>query len=146
MLQFVPLCRNNSLIFKPTQKMNTVKRLMLFVALFFGMFSSANAQGQGILSAEEQEQVVENVSNFMQDLNLSERDKPAFRDILSDFFVGLVALRATNFSMDTNKKVIKALVKGRDARVKGLLSTDQNKVYKARVKERQSQIREFMKQ
>ena len=126
--------------------MNTVKRLMLFVALFFGMFSSANAQGQGILSAEEQEQVVENVSNFMQDLNLSERDKPAFRDILSDFFVGLVALRATNFSMDSNKKVIKALVKGRDARVKGLLSTDQNKVYKARVKERQSQIREFMKQ
>ena len=77
---------------------------------------------------------------------MSERDKPAFREIISDFFLGLVALRATDFPMDTNRKVIKALIKGRDARVKNLLSSDQNKVYKARVKERQSQIKAFMKQ
>ena len=55
----------------------------------------------------------------MQGLNLSERDKPAFRDVISDFFIGLVALRATDFPVATNKKVIKALIKGRDARVKG---------------------------
>ena len=117
---------------------------MLIACLFLSMNQAAFAQD--ILSAEQQEHVAENVSSFMQDLNLSERDKPAFRDIISDFFLGLVAIRATDFSMDTNRKVIKALVKGRDARVKGLLSTDQNKVYKARVKERQSQIKEFMKQ
>ena len=122
----------------------TTKYLMLIAVLFIGMIPSATAQD--ILSDEQQEQVVENVSNFIYDLNLSERDKPAFKDIISDFFVGLVALRATDFSMNTNKKVIKALVKGRDARVKGLLSTDQYKVYKARAKERQASIKKFMKQ
>ena len=122
----------------------TTKYLMLIAVLFVGMIPSATAQD--ILSDEQQEQVVENVSNFIYDLNLSERDKPAFKDIISDFFVGLVALRATDFSMNTNKKVIKALVKGRDARVKGLLSTDQYKVYKARAKERQASIKKFMKQ
>lgn len=120
------------------------KYLMLIAVLFIGMLPSATAQG--ILSAEEQEQVAENVSNFISNLNLSERDKPAFREVIGDFFVGLVALRATDFSMDTNKKIIKALVKGRDGRVKNLLNTDQYKVYKARVKERQSQIKEFMKE
>ncbi len=124
--------------------MKFLKELILITALFIGIIHSATAQD--ILSADQQEQVVENVSNFMQDLNLSERDKPAFRGIMSDFFVGLVALRATDFSKNTNKKVIKALVKGRDARVKDILSSDQNKVYKARVKERQSHIKEFMKQ
>jgi len=122
----------------------TTKYLMLIAVLFIGMIPSATAQD--ILSDEQQEQVVENVSNFMYDLNLSERDKPAFKDIISDFFVGLVALRATDFSMNTNKKVIKALVKGRDARVKSLLSTDQYKVYKTRVKERQASIKKFMKE
>ncbi len=129
--------------FKILTKMKIVKNLMLVAAFFIGMFSSVNAQD--ILSGDQQEQVAENVSNFIHNLNLSEKDKPAFRGIISDFFVGLAALRATDFSMNTNKKVIKALVKGRDARVKNLLSTDQYKVYKARAKERQSNIKEFMK-
>ena len=124
--------------------MRILKHLMLTAALFIGVIHSATAQD--ILSAEQQEQVVENVNDFLYDLNLSERDKPAFRDIISDFFIGLAALRATDFSMDTNKKVIKALVKGRDSRVKSLLSADQYKVYKARAKERQANVKEFMKQ
>ncbi len=117
---------------------------MLSVALFVVGIHSVNAQS--ILSEEQQEQLVKNVSDFMYDLNLSERDKPAFRDIISDFFVGLIALRATDFSMDTNKKVIKTLVKGRDARVKDLISREQYKVYKNRVKERKAGLKDFMKQ
>jgi len=124
--------------------MKITKYLLLVAVLFIGMIPSATAQD--VLSAEHQEQVAENVSNFIHDLNLSDRDKPAFKEIIGDFFVGLVALRATDFSMDTNKKIIKALVKGRDSRVKGLLSTDQYKVYKARAKERQASIKKFMKQ
>ena len=130
--------------FQSYKMKKTTKYLMLIVVLFIGMIPSTTAQD--ILSNEQQEQVAENVSDFVYDLNLSERDKPAFKDIISDFFVGLVALRATDFSMNTNKKVIKALVKGRDARVKNLLSTDQYKVYKARAKERQASIKKFMKQ
>jgi len=124
--------------------MKIVKYLMLFAALFIGMIPSASAQD--ILSAEQQEQVAENVSKFIHNLNLSERDKPAFKDIVSDFFVGLAALRATDFPAKTNKKVVKALVKGRDSRVKNLLSKDQYKVYKARAKKRQANIKQFMKQ
>ena len=123
--------------------MKKIKNLILITCLFFSMNQVSFAQD--ILSPEQQEQVAENVSNFMQDLNLSERDKPAFRNVVRDYFVGLTALRATDFSMDTNKKVIKALVKGRDSRAKKLLSTDQYKVYIARVKERQSNIKKFMK-
>lgn len=124
--------------------MKILKHLLLITGLFIGM--SHTTMAQGILSAEQQEEVTENVSNFIHGLNLSERDKPAFKEIIGDFFIGLVALRATDFPMDTNKKIIKALVRGRDARVKNLLSTDQYKVYKARAKERQSKIKEFMKQ
>ena len=124
--------------------MKITKYFMLIAVLSIGFFSTTSAQG--ILSEDHQEQVVESVSSFMQNLNLSERDKPAFRDIMQDFFTGLIALRSIDFSMDTNKKVIKALVKGRDSRVKGLLSSDQYKVYKTHVKERQGQIKKFMKE
>ncbi len=124
--------------------MKIVKTLILIAVLSIGMLSSATAQD--ILSAEHQEQVAENVSDFIHNLNLSERDKPAFREIVSDFFVGLVAIRATDFPMKTNKKVVKALIKGRDSRAKDLLSTDQYKVYKARAKERQANMKELMKQ
>ena len=124
--------------------MKITKYLMLIAVLFVGMIPSVSAQD--VLSAEQQEQVAENVNNFIYDLNLSERDKPAFKEIISDFFVGLAALRATRFSKKTNKKIIKALVKGRDSRVKNLINKDQFKVYKARAKERQANIKKFMKQ
>ena len=124
--------------------MKILKYLFATAFLFFGMLHSTTAQG--ILSAEQKEQVIENVSNFLYELNLSERDKVACEEILGDFFIGLVALRATNFSESTNKKILKALIKGRDSRVKDVLSSDQYKVYQARAKERRSNLREFMNQ
>jgi hypothetical protein len=48
---------------------------------------------QSVLSPEQQEQVIQNVMTFINDLNLSEKDKPAFRAIVEDFFIGLVALK-----------------------------------------------------
>lgn len=77
--------------------MNILKSLLLFSFLTIGMAYSANAQS--ILSPEQQDQVIENVTTFINDLNLSERDKPAFRAIIEDFFIGLVALRSTDFSI-----------------------------------------------
>jgi len=124
--------------------MKITKYLTIISFLFIGMIPSATAQD--FLSADLQEEVAENVSDFAYGLNLSERDKPAFRDIISDFFIGLVAVRATDFPMKTNRKVLKALAKGRDGRVKNLLSKEQYKVYKARVKERQASFKKFMKQ
>ena len=124
--------------------MNIAKYLVVTALLFLGMIHASSAQN--ILSAEQKEKVAENVSNFLYELNLSERDKVACREILGDFFTGLVALRATNFSDDTNMEILKALIKGRDSRVKSVLSTDQYKVYKARAKERRANLREFMKQ
>ncbi len=118
------------------------KSLFFISFLLVGMAYSANAQS--ILSPEQQDQVVENVTTFLNDLNLSENDKPEFRAIVRDFFVGLVALRATDFPANTNKKILKALVKGRDSRVKNLLNTDQFKVYKAQLKETRANIRAFM--
>lgn len=122
--------------------MKIVKCFLLISYLIVGINNSTYAQG--ILSPEQQEQVAQNVSNFLQNLNLSERDKPAFKEIMRDFFVGLVALRATDFPLATNKKIAKALIKGRDTRVKNLLSSDQYKVYKARAKERRANLKEFM--
>lgn len=112
--------------------------------LSLGMSQSAAAQS--VLSAEQKQQVAENVSNFLYELNLSERDKVACQEILGDFFIGLVAVRATNFSAKTNQKMLQALIKGRDSRVKEVLSSDQYKVYKARAKERRANLREFMQQ
>ncbi len=120
------------------------KHFLVICCLFFGMIYSTTAQS--ILSDEQKEQVLENVSNFLYELNLSERDKVACQEILGDFFIGLVALRATNFPENTNKKILKALIKGRDSRVKSLLSTDQYKVYQARAKERRANLQEFLKQ
>ena len=124
--------------------MKITKYLVITSLLFIGMIPSAT--GQDFLSADLQEEIAENVSDFIYELNLSERDKPAFRDIVRDFFIGLVAVRATDFPMKTNKKVLKALVKGRDGRAKDLLSKEQYKVYKARVKERQANFKKFMKE
>jgi len=124
--------------------MNILKSLLLFSFLTIGMAYSVNAQS--VLSPEQQEKLVENVTTFINDLNLSEQDKPAFRMIIEDFFIGLVALRATNFSGSTNKKIFNALVKGRDRRVKDLLSKEQYKVYKAQIKETKSNLINFMRE
>lgn len=124
--------------------MKILKCLVVTAFLFLGMHQFTTAQS--ILSAEQKEQVLENVSNFLYELNLSERDKVACKEILGDFFIGLVALRATNFSESTNQKILKALIKGRDSRVKSVLSSDQYKIYQARAKERRANLREFMRQ
>lgn len=124
--------------------MNLSKTIFLISFLLIGITPSAFSQS--ILSPEQRDQVIENVTTFINDLNLSENDKPAFRAIIEDFFIGLVALRATNFAPNTNRKIFKALVKGRDSRVKDLLSSDQYKVYKAQLKETQANIKAFMKE
>ena len=121
-----------------------MKRLIPFFFLMTAAIYTTSAQE--VLSPEQKQEIVENVGQFISDLNLSEQDKPEFRFIMTDFFIGLVALRATNFSPQTNTKILKTLVKGRDSRVKALLSKEQYKVYKARVKERQANIRAFMKE
>lgn len=118
----------------------------LFFLSFLMMSMVNSVQAQNILSPEQQEQVVENVTKFINDLNLSEQDKPAFRTIIEDFFIGLVALRATDFPVNTDRKIIKALISGRNSRAKELLSSEQYKVYKAQIKKMQSNIQEFMKQ
>ena len=122
--------------------MKIAKYLVVTVFLFFGMIQATSAQS--VMSEEQKEQIAENVSNFLQELNLSETDKMASREIISDFFIGLTALRATNFDAKTNRKILKALVKGRDSRVKSALSSDQYKVYKSGVKELRGNLREFM--
>jgi hypothetical protein len=124
--------------------MNVLKVLLLSSFFFVGITHSVNAQN--VLSPEQQEKLVENVTTFINDLNLSEQDKPAFRMIIEDFFIGLVALRATNFSGSTNKKIFNALVKGRDSRVKDLLSKEQYKVYKSQIKETKANLINFMRE
>jgi len=124
--------------------MNFLKVLSLFSLLMIGVSQATSAQS--ILSAEQQDQVIENVTTFINDLNLSERDKPAFRAIIEDFFIGLVTVRSTDFSMKTNRKIMRALIKGRDRRAKDLLSSEQYKVYKAQLKKTQSNIQTFMEE
>ena len=98
-----------------------------------------------ILSDYEKEEVAERVDQFLSDLNLSEADKPAFQMVMRDFFVGMVALGATDFSPKTDQKIARALIKGRESRMKELLSKEQYKTYKAKVKELRTDAKELMK-
>ncbi|HMQ49176.1 MAG TPA: hypothetical protein PKA00_17070 [Saprospiraceae bacterium] len=123
--------------------MKNVTTLLLSTFLVFGMMCTVSAQE--IFSAEEKVQVIQNVDEYIYNLNLSERDKPEFRFIIEDFFIGLSALRETEFSMDAKKKIVRTLAKDRDKRVKEVLSSDQYKVYKARIKEQRGKLVEFMK-
>jgi hypothetical protein len=125
-------------------RMNTSKRLVIAFFLCLGLGQSAAAQE--ILSAEEKQAVINNVNQFITELNLSEMDKPAFREIVVDFFIGVVAVGATNYSMKTDRKILKALINGRNSRMKDLLSSEQYKVYKARIKERRENLEDFMKE
>lgn len=124
--------------------MYLLKSFFFVSFVLVGMAHSTHAQS--VLSPAQQEQVIENVTTFINDLNLSERDKPAFRAIVEDFFIGLVALRATDFPANTNQKILRALINGRDSRVKDLLSREQFKVYKAQLKETRANIRAFMEE
>lgn len=135
---------NNSINTQILSTMNIFKSLVIFSLLSLGTIFSANAQD--ILSPEQKKVVIDNVNQFITDLNLSEADKPAFREIVGDFFIGIVALGATNYSLKTNRKLLKTFIKGRDSRMKDLLSKEQYKVYKARIKERRENLEEFMKQ
>jgi len=124
--------------------MNTLKSLIIAFFLCLGLTQSATAQD--ILSPEEKQAVIENINQFIIDLNLSEMDKPAFRAIVGDFFIGVVAVGATNFSTKTNRKLLRTLIKGRDSRMKDLLSREQYKVYKARIKERRKNLEAYLQE
>jgi len=124
--------------------MNTLKSFFIAFLLCMGMTYSASAQD--ILSQEEKEAIVQNVSEFITELNLSEMDKPAFRQIVREFFIGIVALGGTNYSEKTNRKIFRTLIKERNSRMKDLLSKEQYKVYKARIKERRKNFEEYMKE
>ena len=117
---------------------------ILFLAFFLFLGLQSTATAQDILSPEQQQEVANNIEQFVTEINLSERDKPQFRMILGDFFIGLVALGATDFPAKTNRRIFKALKKGRDSRMKDLLSREQYKVYKARVKEVRTNLIEMM--
>ena len=112
--------------------------------LLIGIIHSVDTQS--VLSPRQQEQVIQNVTIFSNDLNLSAQDRPAFRAIIEDFFIGVVALRAADFPVNTDRKIIRALINGRDGRAKDLLSSEQYKVYKAQIKKMQSNTQRFMKQ
>jgi len=124
--------------------MNILKHLIMVSLLVLGANFWASAQG--ILSPEQQEEIAANVEQFIKEINLSERDKPQFQMILGDFFIGLVALRATDFSPKTNRKIFKALKKGRDSRMKDFLNKEQYKIYKAQVKEIRTNLITYMEQ
>ena len=124
--------------------MNTLQHLTITFLLCLGLSHSATAQD--ILSPEEKQAVIANVNQFLIDINLSEMDKPAFRAILGDFFIGVVAIGATNYSPKTNRKILKTLIKERDARVKDLLYQEQYKVYKARIKERRQNLEAYLQE
>ncbi len=71
--------------------MKIMKHFIIIICLCFGSVQSTIAQN--ILSADQQEQVTENVSDFIYNLNLSERDKPAFKEIIKQVFYKIRILK-----------------------------------------------------
>ena len=121
--------------------MKTLKKVLLG-AMFLCLTQVTYAQS--MLTPEQEQQVADNIAQFLTDINLSEQDKPAFGLIIQDHFTGVVALAVTSYSPRTKYKIFKTLVKERDRRMKNLLSKEQYKVYKARLKERKETMAAMM--
>ena len=122
--------------------MKTLKHIFV-IAIALLMSSSVMAQ-EGTLTDEQQAKLKAHLQESFEKLNLSEEQKPKFKEITKKYALQLKTLKNSDKSKSTKEQEFKSIIDSKNKEMKDLLSAEQYKVYKETQKERLRKL-EYLK-
>lgn len=123
--------------------MKSLKIVSFFFAFFLLGANISFAQSQETkLTDEQKEQMAQNMEEFQEALNLSEKQKPEFEAITKKYAGQMIAVRDGGGSRYSKYKKVKAIRKNRNAEMKKLLSKEQYEAYLEKQEEMQKKMKE----
>lgn len=109
---------------------------------FAAIATYSAALGQSRMTQEEKEEVVARYREYMEELNLTEEQKPKVEEINRTFFEGVSELRNSTRSRMEKYRTFKKLRSARDKEMKSVLTDEQYAVYKENQKEQREKFKE----
>jgi Spy/CpxP family protein refolding chaperone len=117
-----------------------MKKLLMIVWLM--IMGCASVYCQSRMTDEEKEEIVARYQAYMDELNLTEEQKPKVEEINTAYFQGLSDMKNTDASRLEKYKTFKALSTKRDDEMKKVLTKEQYTVYKENQQEQRKNLKE----
>ena len=120
--------------------------MSMFFALFLMGTNTTFAQSSATnLTEQQKEKINNNVETYATALQLSEAQKPKFKEITIKYAKQMKAVKDSGGSRISKYRKVKSIRKNKDAEMKTLLSKDQYNVYLEKQKEMQKKMKERRK-
>ena len=114
----------------------------LFIILFLGAnIGLAQAQPNELTEAQKEE-LDPNMKKFVEVLNLTDEQKPAFEAITKKYAAQMMAVKDGSSGKLQKYRKVKAIRKDKDSEMKKLLTEDQFDIYLEKQEEMQERMRE----
>ena len=122
--------------------MKTLKQIFVIAIVMF-VSSSVIAQ-ETTLNDEQKAKLKAHLQESFEKLNLSEEQKPKFKEITKKYALQLKNLKNSDKSKSTKEQEFKSIINSKNKEMKALLSAEQYKVYEETQKERLRKL-EYLK-
>lgn len=116
-----------------------MKRIVMIALVTIAACSAAF--GQSRMTQEQKEEAMARYREYMEELKLTEEQKPKVEEINRTFFEGISNLRNSNGSRMEKYRTFKHLRAERDREMKKVLTEKQYSIYKERQKEQKENFR-----
>ena len=117
-----------------------MKKLLMIVCVMFIGCGSVYCQSR--MTEAEKEEVVARHRAYMEELNLSEEQKPKVEEINMTYFEGLSNLKKSDASKLERYKTFKTLSTRRDDEMKKVLTKEQYAIYRENQQEQRKNFKE----
>jgi Spy/CpxP family protein refolding chaperone len=132
-----PQIRNNN--YYQTTKM-MMKRIVMIALAVIASYGAVYSQSR--MTEEEKQEAIARYREYVEELNLTEEQKPKVEEINKAYFDGLSKLRGSNASRMEKFQAFKQLRSERDNKMKDVLTKEQYAIYKEHQKEQRENFRE----
>lgn len=124
--------------------MKTLKQIFVIAIVMF-VSSSVIAQ-ETTLNDEQKAKLKAHLQESFEKLNLSEEQKPKFKEITKKYAAQMKTLKTSNKRKFVKLKEFKSIIDSKNKEMKALLSTEQYVVYEEMQKERLQKMKEKRKE
>lgn len=114
----------------------------IITILLLTLFNVASYAQERQLTEEQKEQVKEQLEQYFEKLDLSEKQKPKFEEITKKYALQMKTLKTSGKSKFAKYKEYKSIKGSKNKEMKALLSAEQFKIYQETQKEIQKKIKE----
>lgn len=117
-----------------------MKKVLMIVCI--AIAASGGSYSQSTMTPEGKKEVVARYQGYMEELNLTEEQKPKVKEINKIYFEGLLKLKNSNGSKMENFRTFRDLSSTRDKEMKKVLTKEQYTIYKENQEEQRDNFKE----